>query len=187
MMDSVLVRQAAWPMMARNLANGLFFNISWLAIVLTQSALWAPLIAISHLALHFRLMGKGLSEARLVVLVTLLGVALDQVLFALEVFVIRGQGALPPVWISCLWPVLATTLMHAFSGLQANKLLAIFFGAAGGAGSYIAGTRLTDIDFSSVHWGPIILALLWAVLFPGLLWVAGILARKNKVTKHVGT
>lgn len=152
--------------------NGLMFNISWFAIVSTQSPVLAPLFACVHLALHFLLMGKGLVEARLILAVTLFGVILDQLLFALGVFNTGGAASVAPVWISCLWPVLATTFMHAFSGLRDRPWLASIFGAAGGAGSYIAGTGLTAVQFGSPAWGPLIMATLWALLFPSLLLIA---------------
>ena len=152
--------------------NGVLFNLSWLAIVSTQSAVVAPLLATLHLVVHFSLMGRGLAEALFILAVTLLGVVLDQTLFFLGVFTVNGESALAPLWISCLWPVLATTFMHAFSGLANRTWLAVTCGGIGGAGSYLAGTALTEVQFGSALWGPWILAGLWMVLFPVLLSVA---------------
>lgn len=186
-MISLVRRHAPSPMLVQNVANGILFNIFWLAIVVTHSAALAPLIVVAHLSLHFSLMGRGLTEARFILVITLFGFALDQLLFALGVFTISGKAALAPLWISCLWPVLATTFMHAFSSLQSNRTLAIIFGAAGGAASYIAGTGLSDVEFSSSFWGPIILAILWAQLFPSLLWFARVTAGQQKGACHVAT
>ena len=79
---------------------------------------------------------------------------------------------LAPFWLSCLWPVLATTMMHAFSGLQKHLLMAAVLGAVGGTLSYLAGTRLTDVAFGSPVAGPVAIGLLWAALFPMLARVA---------------
>jgi hypothetical protein len=152
--------------------NGLLFNLSWFAIVSTQSIVVAPLLATLHLVVHFSLMGRGLTEAAFILLVTLFGVVLDQTLFFLGVFTVNGESSLAPLWISCLWPVLATTFMHAFSGLANRTWLAVICGGIGGAGSYLAGTGLTDVQFGSALWGPWILAGIWMVLFPALLAVA---------------
>jgi hypothetical protein len=154
------------------LANGLMFNISWFAIVYMHSPYWAPAIAAVHLLCHFSTIGLGMVEARFVLGVSLLGLLLDQVLFAAGVFRSPNSVAFAPLWISCLWPVLATTMMHAFSALQRRPIVASLAGAIGGGASYIAGTRLSDVDFASPLWGPIIMAGLWAVLFPLLLMVA---------------
>lgn len=171
-----------WPTQApvpAKFVNAVLFNLSWVAIVLTQSSLIAAAIVVVHLLAHFRLMGKGRAELRLIVAVTLCGIAVDQMLFASGVFNLAGQVALAPLWLACLWPVFATTLMHAFAGFQHRFLLATIFGAAGGGLSYIAGVRLTAIDFGSPLWGPIILAAMWAVVFPMLLMLAGRLSRPD--------
>jgi hypothetical protein len=156
----------------RALTNGLMFNVSWFAIVYVHSAYWALAIAAAHLLFHFSTVGRSMVEARFILGVSLLGLLLDQILFAAGVFRSPNSVAFAPLWISCLWPVLATTLMHAFSALQQRPILASIAGAIGGGGSYIAGTRLSDVDFSSPLWGPVIMAGIWAVLFPLLLRVA---------------
>ena len=151
------------------LGNAVLFNLSWFAILVTHSSVIALAILVLHLALPFALLGKGRSEAVLIAGVTLVGAALDQLLFLTGVFTLAGQSALAPFWLACLWPVFATTLMHAFDGLQRRPVLAAAAGALGGALSYIAGARLTAVEFSSPLWGPLVIALLWAVLFPLLL------------------
>ncbi|MEH6592086.1 MAG: DUF2878 domain-containing protein [Halioglobus sp.] len=162
------------------IGNGLMFNVSWFAIVVSQSALLAISIAIIHLVVHFRLMGRGTVEVSLIAGVSVLGIAIDQALFGAGVFTQGGIASLPPVWMSCIWPVLATTLLHAFSGLAHRPLLAMMFGAIGGAGSYMAGTRMSDVDFGSPIMGPVIMGVLWALLFPALLKLA------NRLTNHGG-
>jgi hypothetical protein len=153
------------------LVNGLMFNITWFAIVTTESVVVAPILAALHLLIHFALMGKGFIELKVVAQVTLIGIVLDQLLFYLNVFNVGGLSALPPLWLSCIWPVLGTTLMHAFVGLQTRYWLASAMGAVGGAFSFIAGTRLTSVAFESDLLGPVIIGALWAVLFPLLLQI----------------
>jgi hypothetical protein len=155
--------------MLYTLLNGLMFNVTWLIIVTTESALIAPVVALLHLLIHFAVMGKGYIEVRVILQVALLGAVVDQILFYFQVFVVAGQAALPPLWLTCLWPVLATTLMHAFSGLQNRYVLAALLGGIGGAASFIAGTRLTSVSFDSVFWGPVVIGVLWAIVFPLLL------------------
>ena len=158
--------------MPASLLNAMMFNLSWFAIILTQSALLAPVIALVHLLLHFRLLGAGKNELALVVWVTLVGMVLDQLLFLLGVFNLSGQPALAPLWLACLWPVFATTLMHAFAMLRGRVVLAIAVGALGGAFSYMAGVRLSAVEFGAPVWGPFIVGATWAILFPTLLLLA---------------
>jgi hypothetical protein len=104
-----------------------------------------------------------------IVLVTLIGLVVDQLLFYFQVFTVAGSAALPPLWMFCLWPVLATTVMHAFSALQNRYLLAAVLGGVGGVAAFVAGTRLTSVAFASELFGPVIIAMVWAALLPLLL------------------
>jgi hypothetical protein len=181
-MSTLLKTYIPDPSMVNTLANGLLFNVSWLAIVYTHSALVAPAVTALHLLVHFTFMGRGLAEARLVIGVTLFGFLLDQVLFAAGVFTINGMSALAPLWITCLWTILATTLLHAFSGLQQRMLLATVLGAIGGAASFVAGVRMSDVEFASPFWGPIIMGLIWALAFPSLLLAARLITTRGDQT-----
>jgi hypothetical protein len=164
------------------LTNGLTFNISWFAIVYTHSPYWAPAIAAIHLLLHFSTIGRGLVEVQFVMGVSLLGFTLDQILFAGGVFQSPHSVAFAPLWISCLWPVLATTFMHAFCALQHRLTLASIAGAIGGGLSYVAGAQMSDVEFVSTLWGPVFMGSLWAALFPLLLVVA-----KSKMPAEVAS
>ena len=152
--------------------NGLLFNLSWLVIVLGQSAAIALAAVGVHLIIHFSACGWRAPELRLVAAVTAVGFLLDQLLFALGVFTINGAAAAAPLWMSCLWPVLATTLLHAFGRLAGHYWLAALLGAVGGSLSYIAGTRLSAVDFASPQAGPLIMAVLWSLLMPALLYAS---------------
>tara|TARA_R110002073_G_scaffold1286_2_gene9042 strand:+ start:344 stop:883 length:540 start_codon:yes stop_codon:yes gene_type:complete len=151
--------------------NAIFFNISWFVIVVTQSALIGPAQAVLHLLLHFWLIGRGVAELRLIAVVLVLGIGVDQLMFASGVLSAPGVS-LAPVWLSCLWPVFATTLCHAFRGFHDRTVLAVLLGAFGGAGSYVAGARLSEVDIASPVIGTLVLALVWGVLFPLLLKLA---------------
>lgn len=168
--------QHSEPSLKHILANGMLFNISWLAIVYTHSPLLAPAIAVLHLIVHFAFMGRGVVEAKLVLGVSLFGFLLDQVIFSTGVLTVSGPTAFAqmfaPVWISCLWPVLATTLMHAFSSLQNRLVLAGLIGAVSGTASYMAGARLSDVEFVSQFWGPVTMSIIWAMVFPAILLFA---------------
>jgi hypothetical protein len=151
------------------ITNALMFNLSWFVILFTQSSFIAPAVVIVHLLIHFRFIGKGREELWVIAGVTVLGLLFDQALFRAGVFNMAGESTYAPLWLTCLWPVFATTLMHAFDGFQNRLALAVLFGAVGGALSYVAGVQLTAVNFGSSFWGPITLGILWAVIFPLLL------------------
>jgi hypothetical protein len=152
--------------------NGLMFNLSWLAIIYFQSNLLAVIIVITHVILHMRIMGEGRGEWMLLGGVFLLGVLLDQLLFLGGVLNLSAKPAFAPLWLSCLWLVMATTLMHAFAILQQKLWLAAVVGAVGGCASYIAGTGLSVVDFGWPLLSPVVIGLLWAFVFPSLLVAA---------------
>jgi hypothetical protein len=148
------------------------FNLSWLAILYSQSNIIGLCIALAHVAVHLRIMGEGQREWVLLAGVFAFGLLVDQILFGTGVLNFAGKPGLAPLWLSCLWLVLATTLLHAFSFLQGRYILAMIFGAVGGTGSYIAGTKLTVVEFGSPLVAPATIALLWAMVFPMLLAIA---------------
>jgi hypothetical protein len=152
--------------------NGVMFNVSWLAIVASQSIVVALPVAAVHLLIHQLWLGQGRRELLFIAAVSLFGALLDQFLFAVGVFTLAGKSSLAPVWLSCLWPVLATTMNHAFSMLQRNLALAGVLGGIGGLGSYYAGTSMSVVDFADPVVGPTLITGLWIVLFPALATAA---------------
>jgi hypothetical protein len=163
----------------QKLGNGLLFNLSWLLIVASHSLAIALPVAALHLAIHFAWLGRGHGELSLVCWVSAFGLLLDQLLFTTGLFTLNGQWSLAPLWLGCLWPVLATTLGHAFRGLWDHPALSAVLGAVGGATSYLAGTAMTEIDFGNAVYGPVLVALLWAGLFPGLIYMARTLLQES--------
>ncbi|MFT4519953.1 MAG: hypothetical protein ACI9JM_002353 [Halioglobus sp.] len=161
------------PDIPYGLVNGLMFNVTWFVIVLTESSAVAPVAALLHLAIHFWVVGRRIVEVKFVAQVAVFGLLVDQLLFWTGVFNLAGNPSLPPFWMFCIWPVLATTFMHAFSKLQQHLVLASIFGAIGGAASFIAGTRMTEVAFGFEPMGPIVVAAIWAMIFPLLLAIAG--------------
>ena len=152
--------------------NGVMFNISWLAIVSSQTVVVALPVVALHLLIHQFWLGQGRRELAFIAAVALFGLLMDQFLFALGVFTLAGEPAMAPIWLTCLWPVLATTLNHAFATLQQKLALAAVLGGIGGLGSYWAGTGMSAVGFADPIAGPIIIAVLWAILFPALAYAA---------------
>jgi len=171
--------------MRQALANAAMFNLSWLLIVASESALLAWLLAAAHVALHLRLMGRGRGEWHFILAVSALGLLLDQLLFAAGVLQANGGPAPAPLWLSALWPVFATTAVHAFAGLARLPGPAAAAGALGGYASYRLGASLTAVSIGNPPLGDAVLLVLWALLFPALLAMARAMVRKGCAVEHV--
>lgn len=156
--------------MKQKLANGMMFNVSWFLIVWTHSAVLAWLIAAVHVAVHMATLGRGRGEWTLLALAAAVGLVIDQLLFALGI--LNADGGPAPLWLSALWPVFATTMLHAFSGLRSLPWLAALVGGIGGYLSYRAGAALSSVSLGASPVADIALVLLWALLFPTLLVLA---------------
>jgi hypothetical protein len=164
----------------QKVGNGLMFNVSWLAIVASESLLIAPLVVLVHVTIHQLWIGRGRRELWFIAGCALFGLLLDQLLFAVGLFTLNGQAALAPLWLTCLWPVMATTFDHAFVTLQKQLTLAGILGGIGGLSSYYAGTSMSSVDFADPVYGPVIIGGLWALLFPAMAAVANIWFREEK-------
>ncbi len=159
--------------MAYRIANGILFNLCWLAVVGSESALLSWGLAIAVVTAHLYWFGKGMAELRLVLLVAVVGLLLDQLLFASGLLRIPGGSGFPPLWLSALWPLFAITLLHAFAGLGPHPWLAALLGAVAGYASYRLGATMSAIEFGDPLLTGVVLALLWAILFPLYLHVGG--------------
>lgn len=166
----------------RNLCNALLFNASWLAIVSLHSGWSALLVVVVHLLLHWRLFLPLRSEWAFIALVTAGGFFVDQLLFLIGLLSLPGS-AVAPLWLSALWPVLASTLRHGFAALSRWPLLAVLTGGIGGLGSYRLGAYLSPVELGPLAHSDIILGLIWAVLLPLLLLLA---AEDKTVSARVG-
>jgi len=154
----------------RILVNGALFNAAWLALVGLHNPWLAPGIVAVHLGLHAWLLGAAAREFQFLGLLALAGFALDSLLFISGVLSAPGVTLLPPLWLALLWPAFGTTLLHAFAGLRAIPFVAAAAGAVGGGTSYLAGVKLSPVEFGLEPMASLtVLALLWAILMPILL------------------
>ncbi|TGD74803.1 DUF2878 domain-containing protein [Mangrovimicrobium sediminis] len=170
--------------MREKLANALMFNVSWLLIVLSQDAALAWGVAAVHCFAHLVLFGQR-GELRAIAAISLLGLALDQVLFASGVLQSADGGLPAPLWMSALWPVFASTALHAFAGFLRLRWIAVVVGALGGYAAYRAGASLSAVSFGWPLISDLVLLAVWAALFPALLLLARQISQAGRGEGHV--
>jgi len=145
------------------------FNIAWLVCVILGD-LAAVMACVVVLLLHFLLISRHLAEASLLLRVVILGWLVDTALFSANILTSDGEAIFPPLWLSCLWLLFATTLNHCFVWFQQHKIVAMMVGAIAGPSSYYAGCQLSAIAMGEPPLTSLlIIALVWAVIFPVVL------------------
>lgn len=167
------------------LANGLFFNIAWLACVLLRNG-WSLVVAVLVMACYLA-MEVDRRRAGIVLCVALLiGFAVDNAMLDEGILIPVGSTNLAPFWMTLLWPLFATTLNIAFKGLQQRLLLAAILGAVFAPLSYLAAVRLGAAEFGvQAELALICIGFVWMILFPiGLQFTRRLMRRSPILLKE---
>lgn len=158
--------------MLKSLANAVLFQCGWFACVLGGDSGWLLVVG-AVLAIHLLWISSWSREGRVILAVTLLGTVVDTALSTFGVFHFSFPGPLIPFWLVLLWALLATTLRHCLAWSAQPWWRASVLGAVGGPLSYYAGSQLAGVSFGYGTAPTLIgLALLWALVFPVLHWIA---------------
>lgn len=158
--------------MLKPLANAVLFQCGWFACVLGGDSGWL-LAGVGVLAIHLLWTSSWSADGQAILAVTLLGTVIDTTLRTFGVFHFSFPGPLIPFWLILLWALLATTLRHCLAWSARPWWRASLLGAVGGPLSYYAGSQMAGVHFGYGTPPTVIgLALLWALLFPALHWIA---------------
>ena len=158
--------------MLKTLANAVLFQCGWFACVLGGDSRWL-LVGGVVLAIHLLWTSSWSAEGQAILAVTLLGTVIDTTLRTFGVFHFSFPGPLIPFWLILLWALLATTLHHCLAWSARPWWRASLLGAVGGPLSYYAGSQMAGVNFGYGTVPTMIgLAVLWALLFPALHWIA---------------
>lgn len=151
------------------LLNALLFQIGWLVCVLGGD-LWALTVGLALLAAHWIWVSRERREWLVIGVGALLGMGVDSLLHALQLFRFETVSFGIPWWLAVLWLLFLTTLNHSLVALQRVPQLALPVGALGGPASYYAGVALEAARFGvALPQALAMLALVWAVLLPLLV------------------
>ncbi|MGQ3002139.1 DUF2878 domain-containing protein [Variovorax sp.] len=165
-------------MTAVRITNFVVFQLAWFAAVLGAAhghPLWGTACIAAAIAWHLWVSARPAQEARLVAIACALGVAIETG-HALGGLVRYPSGQpiaqLAPYWMVALWGLFAIALNVTLRWLHRRYLLAAVLGAVCGPASFVAGVKLGAAQF--VDRGPalVVLAVVWAVAMPLLVWLA---------------
>ncbi|WP_238376292.1 DUF2878 domain-containing protein [Marinagarivorans algicola] len=163
-------------------ANFLSFQAIWLIAVLAGNgsalALCVPIIF-----LHFLLMDRALkkhfnwkNEFLLIIACLVIGGGVESFKLLLPIWDSALVGHLPPLWLMTIWAGFAISLHGSFAFLYKRFALASLMGAIFAPLSYLAGAHLSDTyAFVDASFGVVLIGMVWMVVMPLLVWVAGLL------------
>ncbi|MDI3324105.1 DUF2878 domain-containing protein [Pontibacterium granulatum] len=161
-----------------------FQMVWWLSILgrdTTQSIIF--LLLVIHLMLHAR----PRHELKVVIICGILGYAIDTALTYAGVFVFKEHGGgvyLPPLWLLLLWFGFSATLRQSLVFFVDKLPLASVCGAIAGSLTYLAAVNLGAVQLGySTHTSAYLIAVIWAILFPFLVWLSDRLGEFH-VVKH---
>ena len=174
--------------MNRTLFNFAAFQVGWFSCVLSAAngMPWLGLLVVSVIVtLHIRMAVQPVYEVQLLVLSVVMGLVFDSLLVS-SGWVKYPSGmvlsGIAPYWILAMWALFSTTLNISMAWLKKSLLLASVMGAVFGPLSYLAGQRLGAIELVDFISSMIALAIIWAVVMPILVFVAGRFDGAKKVT-----
>jgi hypothetical protein len=160
------------------LLNIVAFKVGWLASILgaaNEMPLLGPAVVLMAITLHLRVVNDPSRELLLIALTGAIGATWDSVMVGAG-WLTYPTGTLvagfAPYWILAMWMLFATTLNMAFRWLQSKMLFAGVLGAVFGPLSYYAGARAGAVVINDLTATMVALAVAWAILLPGLLFLA---------------
>lgn len=148
-----------------------------LGMVVQGREVWGIAIVLAFLVGHFAFSKNRPKELLVLFLTVLIGFCLDSAYIVGGVISYSTVNPLAdwaaPFWILSMYALFATTIDYSLSWIQQTPgWMRAVLGAGGGVASYVAGERMGVADFLLPQWGTvIILALVWAWMFPILYWL----------------
>ena len=160
-----------------HVTNLLAFGIGWFACVVgaaNGTPSYGIAVAAMLLALNILVAEDPIREARIIVTVGALGFVIDTMLASAGIFVFDPRTSNPswlcPIWLVAIWMMFASTLTASLAWLAARGVIAAIVGAVAGPFSYFAAAKMGAIAIPGrVAPRVAILAIVWAVVLPGLL------------------
>lgn len=143
-------------------------------------------IAAILIGLHVYFHSQSATELKVVLICASTGFLIDFILAITGIFEFSHHFAgssIPPAWLFAIWLGFATTLRTSLSYFRKHILLAVVLGAISGTSSYIGAAKLGAVvlPFGIINTS-IVLAVIWAALFPAMILISERLERNYAQT-----
>lgn len=162
------------------LLNLVLFQVVWVSTVAGAAAgYWwlGPLVLLPFTAVVLRLSPWPRTDVALMCAACLVGVVVDSAYVQLGLMHFAEPvpfTGLAPIWILGMWMSFALTLNHSMRPFKAHLLWAGVFGLVGGPLAYwVAASKFNAVQMiGDPVWAYGTVGLAWALVTPGLLWLA---------------
>ncbi len=151
--------------------NLIGFNLIWACCIFLGNSVLIAVVLL--LLLHFLFHSTPMVEIQIVSITAILGYSIDCGLTLLGFFQFEKVQGITPLWLIFLWIGFCCTLRESLEFFSRKLFLSIPAGAVAGSMAYMGAA-----NFGAVHLilptltSAIILAVIWAVVFPLLLWIS---------------
>jgi hypothetical protein len=160
-----------------HVTNLLSFGIGWFACVMGEAngtPSYGVAVAAMLLALNILVAEDALHEARVIAAVGAIGFVIDTILAFAGIFVFDPRTSNPawlcPIWLVALWMMFGSTLTASLAWLTARTAITSIVGAIMGPLNYFGAARISALAIPApVAPRLAIIAIVWAVVLPGLL------------------
>jgi Protein of unknown function (DUF2878) len=160
-----------------HVTNLLSFGIGWFACVVgaaNGTPSYGVAVAAMLLALNTLVAEDALHEARVIVTVGAIGFAIDTMLALAGILIFDPRTSNPswlcPIWQDAIWMMFGSTLTSSLAWLATRTAVASIAGAIVGPLSYFAAARMGALAIPApVAPRLATIAIIWAVVLPGLL------------------
>ena len=156
----------------KSLLNILIYQIIWFLCVLGETR--GAILALPLLGLQLILSQKRKADLQMMVIFVAVGLIIDGSLYGTGFFSFNVPAMPIPFWLTVVWLALATLPHNSLAWLKGRLFLSAFFGGIGGPLAYWAGVRLGAASFNwPLYTSLLLLAVVWAVLWTGVMYLAG--------------
>lgn len=161
------------------IANAVAYQLSWFLAVLGGNA--GASFGVGILLLHLVFSSKRMADLRMMFLLLFTGLVVDGTMHQIGFISFTQTGFPIPFWLMVIWLALAITPHHCLAWLKNRLLLSSIFGALGGPAAYWAGVRLGAATFNwNLGLSLVALAVLWAILWPSVMYFAEVTGNYRK-------
>ncbi|KKO12015.1 DUF2878 domain-containing protein [Pseudohongiella sp.] len=160
--------------------NAVVFQLSWLACVLGGSVVAAAVTA-AVVAMHLKVVADKRQEFIFLLQCAAVGFVCDLAL--IQMGVLNTGNPLPPLWLTCLWVLFGTTVGYPLRFFHGRLALCVAGGFVFAPTSYFGGARLADVTLVEPVWVALLsVGLVWAVVFPTLIYLYSVNKQKTAKT-----